>query len=675
MVVNGVVSSNPIVDPPKTPPGGKRSRVKFPPSYQTVPIDAKVEHAWTTSTFVQMVWDQTSEVSGRGKVGYNPDVDIPQNPALRYNLNILHPASREVLYRFSTFLRTHTEDLIREIVDRGWVYAKKGTNLRNKMEQFQRVGFMDDGALERPFENQENLAQIEAEWDYALNNAFIDAVSKALVIDCAYLTRFNANAGQTDANGKELLPDPLYKVFTHNDEYRIYGDQARRIMEVYLQFPRYAEMYNYWSGQNSLGVGYVGYLTQHAPMQTAPGRIAVDNLNPEITKKINGVPETVTRDCVVIIPQGDPHDPHGWPFLMREVQTALEKICLRNYEFCILDNGGVKKTLAVPDSMSDDAKDNLVREIKRGIRSHGTVLEINGGSPEDLVMVAETPIPTLPLNDINSHLSEDALLSKQGIEGAAQTGALGGIAPKENAIVDETVLRNLQPLLEQVIKDINFVFFGQDPKGYEVFFKPRSSNTIGQNAKNISSNPSADDEASATEADPSPEIAAHGVKGQFYEAEQLAHSVTDEFVSFTGNMFQAGVYFYPEHKKTRIFTPEEIKAYTDKDKAGRTGYLEIDHSGDPVVVGIQEGIGWYETTGYDPIKRADITQFHLKKRVWDALGCPKRIKTSPFFHLVEKPDRPKEFFVQNCAVVCHGKPRSELSGLDTTATIQGDHRA
>jgi len=468
--------------------------------------------------------------------------------------------------------------------------------------------------------------------------------------------------------------DPLYKVFTHNDEYRIYGDRARRIMEVYLQFPRYAEMYDYNSGQNSLGVGYVGYLTQHAPMQTAPGRIAVDNLNPAITKKIGGVPETVTRDCVVIIPQGDPHDPHGWPFLMREVQTALEKICLRNYEFCILDNGGVKKTLAVPDSMSDDAKDNLVRETKRGIRSHGTVLEINGGSPEDLVMVAETPIPTLPLNDINSHLSEDALLSKQGIEGAAQTGALGGIAPKENAAVDETVLRNLQPLLEQVIKDINFVFFGQDPTEYEVFFKPRSSNMIGQNAKKNTSE-SANDEASATEADTEPEIAAHGVKGQFYEAEQLAHSVTDEFVDFTGNMFQAGVYFYPEHKKTRIFTPEEIKAYTDKDKAGRTGYLEIDHSGDPVGVGIQEGIGWYETTGYDPIKRADITQFNLKKATWTALGSPQRIKLSPFFYLLDRNGK-KELYVQNCAVVPKSQTRAEFSGLDTAATLNvGDHRA
>ncbi len=643
------------------------------PAKKAEPAIEVLLNSWGTSTLLRKIEDETESVRGRGNATYNPDWEPPQNEVLKGTVNINSRSFREKLGKNSSFLRVHTADLLREIVRRGWICSKKDFQIHKKMQDY-KPAFADEP---KPYEDQSAAHPDSPEWDTPLKLAFIEAVTKAMVIDSAFITRFTES--ENNYYGKT---HDFYRIFTSNNVYRAYGNDDMRIDEIYFTIPRPGNLY--LKGRNNLIYEtVVGFLTQYSPLETAPanqwiqnkvGKKLRESKSPEKSEKKNenklpkqssslAVPENnigtdeITRNCVHIMPLPSILDVYGEPYLRIENQTALEKIALRAYEFAVLENGGVKKFIALAASLDADSQSNLVTETKRGIKSRGTVLKINGGQKvSDLVLSQETAIPDLPFDIVNSHLSEDAQLSKQGVEGAAQTGALGGQAPVQNARDDETAMLNLHPILEKIIADINDVYFQLDPDDYDIYFLPASINPSALPMMN--SMPSSQAETPEGNEEISPEART---------VEVAAHSVNDTFVQFDGHMLPAGKYLYPDRpeRPSDIFTPDEVKEMAEKEV--RTGYLEINHSDDPLRLAFGNNAGYYQIKGFDEKNHWDNTTFFIRKEIYHTLHSPQKIKVSPRLSFIRDGQGRKHLQVINCAIITEGLDRASLSGLDASA--------
>lgn len=574
-------------------------------------------HSYTTSTFQQKVKDETKNVRGSGRA-YNPDVDPPQSPYLKQpNHDIGNHETREILLKHSNFLREHTYDILEEKMRLGWKLIKSDSEEKDVYEDVDSIGR-------------------EIDWSNDLKRAFIDATAKALVIDTTYIVKFS---------------DDTFKVFTHNDEYRIFANNNRKITEAYFSFPGFDNFYHEDTG-NAFANTYVGVLTQYTD----------DKIRENRYKMLIDDPDEIYRDAIVIQPIPSVRNPHGEVYLYRECQTASEKIHLRFYELLYIHKGGVNITTVIPTGQTQDIKDNAVIQARRGMLSRGTVMEIQSGHPiNDVMMLVQTPIPDLKFDTVNSHLSEDAKLTKQKIEGSAESGALGGQSPIINKIQDEETKESLLLIMEKVIKDVNQVFFNLNPKSYRVEFNKPKIETMEENEMNDS----------IKEKDNMNEFANQYFDSEEYEfmspdVEIYAHSINDEFVTYEGNMLQAGTYFYPEKNKSEVFTKEDIKRLCERDV--KTGYLEFNHSFKENVVGINEGIGYFEIIGYDDLQGKDITRFHIKKKIAEEHELKDKIKVSPYFFNRNRRYGGKDIFIKNCAVVTEGKPRADLTpGLDTSA--------
>lgn len=634
-----------------------------------------------TSTLVRTVKEETRRAQSTN-TRYNADLDPCQHPIFKSRAtDISDPYFREKLFKASPFLRVHTVDLLEDIMKNGWKMVNNGVDIDklrelNKMDVTKKIaddaiahsvmpiaeaiqheidGMKVSGELDYdPAEDENNLhpQSRDAEWSYNLQRAFIDAFAKSMVIDSGFITRFDHESA--------LVDEPYsYKVFTRNNVYRIYGNKQREITEVYFQYPSSSNFY-YEEENMPFETQYVGFLTQYSK---------VDKREPSIHMK-RGFEKTrlwddkeITRNCIVIQPVPCIEDPYGQPYLYREEQTALEKLYLRFYEMLFLYKGGTNKTVAFQDGASKTLKDYIVRETGRGIQSRGTVISSTASTKPvgDMVFVAESQIPDLKFDTINSHLSEDAQLTKQGVEGEAASGALGGQAPVINKSEDKDVKEALYPIIEQYIKHINYVFFDIDPLSYKVYFKSEYD-PIDKDRLSIlqSANQNKQIQQDKQQKPENP-IDNSWMWGNPIDIE--AHSIVDDFDVYVGNMFKAGTYEYPEKGYARTYSADDIKRLTQRNV--REGYLEIDHSMNDVGVGLSEGIGYYRIEGYDEKNQSDVTKFYINKK-YSHLVDPKLIKVSPFFHVSESKGK-KEIFVKNCAIVKTGIPRGELTGLKTEA--------
>jgi len=634
-----------------------------------------VVNAYTTSTLELAIATTTGEYRGTSK-SYNPDVIPYQNWILKLpTVDIRDRVFREKLLEASQFLRKHTYDRLWEIVANGWSYTENIDKKEENEKAIKKAKFEAE-----PEDSEEDNFMSDIEWDEDLEDAFIDATSKGMVIDTAVITRW---------------ADGSYRVFTANDvRVPTYGNDYRKITEIYFNYPIFDNFINEDTGK-PYSSSAVGFLTQYSEDTTRKNRMGGTETIRE-TK--------IFRDCVIVQPKNYVHDKFGIPYLLIECDTATQKIYLRSYEFAFLHKGGVNRVIAFPEGSSkSDIKDTIVRETQRGIWSRGYVLSHNSARPvNELFLTSETQIPNLGFNEINSMISEDAQLTKQGVEGAAETGALGGQAPQVNKEQDEKQLDSLLYICERIIRDINFVFFDKDPwkfkdigngrkkrePAYRVVFRepapetptPGEERDAGIQDKELANTTrdSYDQQISGMEAErkkrQGTEVAHSYEYDQGEELEALVHSVNEEFVTFRGNMFHAGVYLYPKKGTYEVFTKKDIKTLTERNV--KQAYLEIDHSYNYYGVGLDEGNGFLEIIGYNEGKGEDITDFHVKKPTYEKLKKEGHVKInkkgkeylkfSPSFHR-KNINGVKQIFLKNAAIVTKGKPRAELSGHTTNA--------
>lgn len=617
------------------------------------------------STLKRTIGEETRRALGSGRK-YNPDIEPCQDPlfTIGNNITIDDPRVREYLIEISKFLQKHSKTPIRKIVEHGWNYIQKDVDIKSMQDEYNSIVVEKHSSGEISDDDYKELSQFDVsdnpeiqvevpEWENNLCEAFIEGAAKAMAINAAFITRFKNVKGKYE-----------YYVMTSNDPYRIFGNEDRKISEVWFEFPSYAGFY-LESTKKAYQREYIGFLTQYSKDKERDGSMTF--LFPHISKMIKN--NTVSRNCVVLMPKPRYDSIYGHPYLHAELQTSLEKKYLRQYEMITLHKGGMNRFVAFPENTDSDVKKNIVDECRRGMLSRGTVLSHTTGKPvSELFMIVENQIPDLKFDTINSHLSEDAEFTKQAIEGAAQSGALGGSAPDVNQDSDDETLTTLYNTLEQMIKDINFVFYGKEQDSYKIHFKTPTIINSPQDDDDKSNNKNKSE--SKTKSKPKSEansvVYDEIIRGNDISAE--AHSINEQFINYRGNLFQAGTYRYPDRKDPKLpkeveYTKEDIKNMTERDV--RVGYLEFEHSFDEVGVDLTEGVGYFEIEGFDEKQGKDITIFHVKKK-FEKYIDPKRIKVSPYFY--RKRIGNKQIMVpRNAAILIKSTPRAELSGLKSEA--------
>ena len=260
------------------------------------------------------------------------------------------------------------------------------------------------------------------------------------------------------------------------------------------------------------------------------------------------------------------------------------------------------------------------------------------------------------------------------MEGEAASGALGGVSPIVNQQEDDEVIENMFPMVANVIKAINWVFFNIPQNTYEIYFN--------RHADLVQAIPSSSDEGDASSSpNDSPPRNKVAAAANYFRGDEnnsdgvlVAHSITDSYIQFEGNMLQAGDYNYedaPINGKTHdTITAEEIRRITER--RVRSAYLELDHSFNVDRVALNEGIGDFQIHGFDKQTGKDQTTFYLKKNVWEKIGSPQKIKVSPYFKLVEEDvngKKEKNIYIMNCAVMNKQRDRASASGLDASASL------
>jgi hypothetical protein len=625
----------------------------------------------STSTFRIAISRQTKDVRGSGK-RYNANVEAYQDSILkRYGrIDITDAQVRERIYETSNLVRQHTFDQVWKIVAQGWDYLSP-----EKCEACQ-----SGDAYQNPELCTCEKVHTDLEWTKQLEDTFIEAFSRALAVDTAFITRWD--------NGR-------YDWWSRNDTWKVYiNDPYRDIEEIYF---RYGRIDGTYPARNKMYSRYhiVGFLTQFSQddERQATQKVLGNNTSSQLLS------DKVYRDCVVIQPLRDTRSVWGQSRHLIEMDTAAQKKYLRSAELTYIHHGGKKRTIVAPTGGDSDVKDALVKDVRRGIFSPGVFIEIEqmgNKSVNDMVLVSEQQSGPMPFADMNKMINEDAQLSKLKIEGAAPTGALGGQAPLVDKQHDDIERDRLYLDMEEAIRSVNDVFFDKPAYTEEIItlesgrpiVELKASYRIRFRTPQFVKQPDADD---PQQLDASKKQEKPNTPAQVPQMDELenglvveAHSVALDqaksgFITFTGNMFQAGMYKYPKRTEQQYvwYTPEQIQEVTSEPI--KTHYLELNHS-DSLDTSFNRNIGYSEIVGYDDDAHKDITKFHIRAELEPELkeqgiiykndNDDWTIDVSPRFVRSYDPALKRDrLFLKNNAVVDPNTsmPRARLTGLDTSA--------
>ena len=664
------------------------------------------EHSsfWAGGNVVSQPFDEflnrgkSNEPGKLQRLLYNIDLEPFQHPLLKRFIsidpdNLVH---REMLFESSPYLRVHSHDIVWELVKAGWKYVKK------------RIGQAVNEEKDIAKKDLSETINAAPPWPDELKTSLIRAFSAALVIGSAFIT---------------IEQDPYtrryyFQVYTPNNVFRAFLNDYRRITEIYFTITPLNINSCKAKDPTTQNQFKLGYLTQFSELDSSVASTEVSAHNVTIHKK-----------CVVLMPEFDMLQPYGRSVLYSEIITAISKLYIRFYEMLYLHKGGVDKNIVIPTARPD-IKAALLRSFSRGVLNLGWIMEMEQDkelNSSNAVKFDNVQMPNLPFDIVNAHLNEDGILSQQGISGSSEANNLSGVASEVNDINDNNTIKLYQAYLVQIIKDINQTFYHVDPNSYDIVFntlgselsldknqnpnpnqnpnqnpnpnkknitpdsnKQSDNSPMGNKASNTNILDNAQIESNAAYYDPLPQFFSLAESLYRFNYDDIAalersnpdvvskhtvriecNSVNDDFVSFKGNMFVAGTYKYPERDSDQYITltPADIKRYCERDPAGRTGYLDIDHGTGIYENRLKEGIGYFTTVSYDDKKFCDVTEFQIKRDVWEEWGKPQRIEVSPRFVRRSVPNGGNEIAIIDCTVVRSSIARSKLTGLDTSADI------
>jgi hypothetical protein len=639
------------------------------------------QHAYVANTTIQKALKQ-------GVGTYNADLKPLQHPLLKNGwTEIENPVHRELAYLYSQFVETHTDGIIEEIVARGWTYEEKKKPGDPKEEPAEVVP-EDPTDLESPPEPEANAIDVpstpqdeaapedppdqigaipapkpnplaDVEWNESLKDAFKSCYSVGLCVDTAFICEF----------GDEGEDNWEFTTFSRNwvrDAKYKSKSKSRNITRVQLEYPKWEGITDE-DGETDMQ-DLFWFITQHGEDAGT-----IERETPEPTDGDDEEEDEPGR-AVIFTPRKSITCAWGEPVMRKVIFVGLMKLFLRFYEFLYMHKGGVNTKLwAVNEGVDANSYKKVRNDIMRGLLSMGATVKLPQNSDlKEQFEYVETVCGAMDWEIWNSHLSEESFLPKQSVEGQAATGALGGEAPKVEKQEHDQTVTEWEVYARRLIKAINQRFFGKDPKEYEVVFnRPAQINPLEANAKEgtpfgkkdeeeMGDDPKKPPKEEEDEENAAPEQLLHGAPIKLTGGKQVKKNGKKVY-RYKGNMFDAGVYDYPDKNKKVVYYKDEIKDMTERPV--KTGYMTVRHDKSQAAIGLGDDAGFYEVQGFkdiSPSRGRDETIFYT----YEDHG--ETITVSPDFYHRKTPTGRKQLYVQNVAIV--PQSRASLTGLDTTAT-------
>jgi hypothetical protein len=172
--------------------------------------------------------------------------------------------------------------------------------------------------------------------------------------------------------------------------------------------------------------------------------------------------------------------------LLRETQTALEIIRLKWMEMIYLRNGGnMSPTVILPNNLPTAAYETIRKQYKLGIESPISILQL----PPSFFTNAEGVKMDYDINKILKvweqgkltfidfqialdHLMQDSPLPQIELTGKAESGAMGGQAPKVDREEAEDVYEEFKVYARPILEDFMLVFGKENKQLIQFGVKP-----------------------------------------------------------------------------------------------------------------------------------------------------------------------------------------------------------
>jgi predicted transcriptional regulator len=586
---------------------------------------------------------------------FNLDIAPYQVPLFR-KLNFVdvdNRTHREMIYRYSPVLRKLSEDIYDKILAYGFEITGQSTEVMPEL-------IMMNASLR------------------AIIPRFI---ALADTVGCQYLIRMNKR-GKT-----------YYYTYSTNIVHSEYINENGDIEEFYLNvdWGKNTKV-KYAKTGTVMNPFKLGFLTQHSEDETRPAR-------PQEGHNVRT--PVLRKDAIVLLGHEDLLNPLGDSSNIRDCLLALQKLYVRMYQLFSMHTGGKSRTIVTP-KLSSEYELETVRRLRRGTLDPGVHLELDIAGTQDIkdTVYLQSDVAIQPdYGVIGGDINSDSQFSKTMMEGGQVSSGWGNAASNNSAIRD---FQNMEPYrlrLAEVIKLIYATFFDTEITGEVEFLEPLPM--ISPDGEGEATTEGQDPEGRQPGSPREPQVEGRDnslegfLKESFmralndpnymgdilpedpvYQESNLVladHSINDEFVSFEGSAIPSGTYPYL-NKKTgkveyRYFSPQAIRTMCERDV--RNGYLTPNHPAQTEEandrVALEEGLGHYEVKRYDNAQMKDHTRANLRKEVWEALGRPQSIKTSPRIVMELDQNNVQRFFFKNLAVLdANNIPRSEAAGLDTT---------
>lgn len=305
---------------------------------------------------------------------------------------------------------------------------------------------------------------------------------------------------------------------------------------------------------------------------------------------------TIGKDCVhVCCDRHNPNTPLGRPYILQSWFSAVAKDFVRCLQLLFYYKGGlIGKYQHYPDTVDDTVVERFEKEMKKGLFSEGTLLPFPHGMNPDIIGKMfehqETQGVNLDWAMIQSLFSQDQPYPKSLVEGQAESGALGGIAPEVDKQKEEEGIFQIWNFVEETVKLVNSAFF-EIPDDYEVI--PWYEDTPTMQAEPASMK--------------APSLAKKntvkvGASGLFHKVNVKVNSATDIQAVFEGDLL-APTAFKQDDGSYEYLRAEDIRDYVEDPKSVKEFYFRHNHPmEDPRIIKKSEATGKARILEYDPEK-------------------------------------------------------------------------
>jgi hypothetical protein len=329
---------------------------------------------------------------------------------------------------------------------------------------------------------------------------------------------------------------------------------------------------------------------------------------------------TIGKDCVFFVPLPTVNSPFGKSLLYPVWTAGVGKDYARLLHINFAFKGGIlSKYYRMPSTMDSAVKANVEAEAKKGMLSESVIITHPPGlSPENMdKMFTHEEVNGNDINwdELNSILSQDTPFPKSYIEGAVESGALGGSAPEMDMEKEQEVTGYYFHYLNKLVKMINETFYGVTDQDYLVV--PYQAN---QSPTQDAAKPGNEDQSLVDGKDDSePDNNSNQLKPSEVDEERTKTKRTFKFNSITADgLFEYDAVLLPIESDvqydghTENVTLETVKEYVDDPLSVKEGYVNEEHPDNPADVSRDEAIGKYKITGYD--HRGMIGKIYYKQK-------------------------------------------------------------